>query len=350
MKMIIKLVTIVFIATTVFAQGGAPASKVVISKIIKKDIAENRPFLGTYYYDKVSNISSEVAGLVKHISISAGDTVNKGDILLTLDTQILDKDIELNKRKIEQIEIRIKNAEKNYKRMKDLFKKEAASEKDFEDIYDDYQELIKEKQIAQIELDKLFIQKEKSIIKAPFSGLTLTKSVDQGDWVNQGKSLINIGSKNDLFIKIPVAETLLQFIKKGTTLNITINAYNKHIQGKVIGIDPQADEKTKNVFLKVRVPYMENIAENMSATVFVPVSAKKSLKIIPREAIIKFQGKDFVYTIKDGKATILPVNIVTYLKNSVGADNPYFVEGMPVVVEGNERLKPDQAVMVTGEK
>ena len=51
---------------------------------------------------------------------------------------------------------------------------------------------------------------------------------------------------------------------------------------------------------------------------------------------------------KEGKAAILPVNIVTFLGKKIGADNPYFVAGMPVVIEGNERLRPDQAVTVEG--
>ena len=95
---------------------------------------------------------------------------------------------------------------------------------------------------------------------------------------------------------------------------------------------------------------MEKVAENMSATVFIPTSPKRLLSIIPRDALIKFKGQDFVYTVKDDKAVILPVNIVTYLGDTVGADNPYFAAGMPVVIEGNERLQPDQPVVIAGEK
>ncbi len=349
-KIAIGMAVLLIIATVTFAQDGPPAAKVVIAKIIQQDVAENRSLLGTYYYDRVSNVSSEVAGLVKSVSVRAGDTVRKGDLLLVLDTKILDKNIELNTRRIEQVTIKINNAERNYKRVQDLYRQEAASEKDYEDLYDRYQEFMKEREIAQIDLEKLLIQKEKSAIVAPFAGVVLTKSIDVGDWVNQGRALLNIGSKVDLFIRVPIAETLLQFVPTGEILNVTINAYNKQVQGTVVGIDPRADAKTKNVYLKVRVPYLENIAENMSASVLVPISAKKTLKIIPREAVIKFNGADFVYTIKDGKASILPINIVTYLENSVGADNPYFVPGMTVVVEGNERLRPDQAVTVIGEK
>ena len=347
---IVGIVVILLSVNMVLAQGPPPAAKVVIAKIVQQEVAENRSFLGTYYYDRVSNVSSEVAGLVNSVRVRAGESVNKGDLLLVLDTRILDKNIELNTHRIEQIAIKINNAERNYKRLQDLYKQEAVSEKNYEDQYDRYQELVKEREIAQIDLEKLQIQKEKSVIVAPFAGVVLSKNVDLGDWVNQGKALLSVGSKDDQFIRVPVAETLLQFIHTGVILNVTINAYNKQVQGTVVGIDPQADAKTKNVYLNVRVPYLENIAENMSASVFVPISAKKTLKIIPREAVIKFKGADFVYTIKDGKAAILPINIVTYLENSVAADNPYFVPGMAVVVEGNERLRPDQAVTVIGEK
>jgi multidrug efflux pump subunit AcrA (membrane-fusion protein) len=78
----------------------------------------------------------------------------------------------------------------------------------------------------------------------------------------------------------------------------------------------------------------------------VPASTKQQLSIISRASLVKFQGKDFVYTVKEGKAAILPVNIVAYLGDKVGVDNPYIVPGMPVVTEGNERLRPDQPVVV----
>ena len=71
--------------------------------------------------------------------------------------------------------------------------------------------------------------------------------------------------------------------------------------------------------------------------------------MIPRDALIKFQGNDFVYTIREKKAVMLPVNIITYLKNTIGADNEHFTEGMQVVVDGNERLRPGQSVAIDGE-
>jgi RND family efflux transporter MFP subunit len=334
--------------STVFAQDPPPA-KVVVASITQEDIFENRPFIGRLYYDTTSRVSSEVSGLVEVVAVREGELVRKDAPMIRLNTEMLDKEIDVNLVRIEQIDLQISHAEKNYQRLENLYRKEGVSEKVYEDALYTYEDNLKEKQIAELELKKLLIKLEKSVIKAPYDGIVMRKDVDSGDWVQQGKQLIQLGSTNDLMVKVPIAETLLQFVEVGSAVVVEIKAFNRELQGIIEAVDPVADAKTKNVFLKVRIPSQQNIAENMSATVYVPVSARKRLSIIPRDALVKMQGQDFIYTITDDKAAILPVNIVTFLGERVGADNPHFTEGMLVVVEGNERLRPDQPVVVTGE-
>jgi len=173
--------------------------------------------------------------------------------------------------------------------------------------------------------------------------------VETGDWVQQGKQLVSVGSVRDLIVLVPVDESTLQFITVGDRVPVALNAFNRELSGTVAQVVPVADARTKNIFIKIATEPLEGVAENMSATVFLPTSDRRELSIIPRDALVKFQGKDFVYTVKEGKAAILPVNIVTFLGDKIGADNPYFAAGMVVVVEGNERLRPDQPVTVAGD-
>nr|MBF0222399.1 efflux RND transporter periplasmic adaptor subunit [Desulfobulbaceae bacterium] len=339
---------IVVFGSTAFAQDPPPA-KVVTTAIVQQEVAENNSFIGVFDYDRTSHLSSEVAGLVTEVHISNGDRVKAGAPIVTINTEMLDLEIALTRSKIEQIELKINYSEKNYQRLNTLYLEKGVSEKVFDDAFYAYQDALKEKQIVSNSIAMLTIQKNKSIIYAPFDGVVLEKNIDVGDWVQQGKNLVLLGSVKDLIVRVPVAETLLQFTQSGQEVPVQINAFSTEITGTIDGFDPVADEKTKNIFLKVRIPRQDKIAANMSATVFVPTSMPKTVSLIPRDALVKFQGKDFVYTIKDGKASILPVNIVSYLGNMIGADNPYFAAGMPIVVEGNERLRPDQAVVVAGE-
>ncbi len=333
----------------VFAQGPPPA-KVVLAQVVQEEVAENQSVIGVIYYERVSEVSTEVAGLVEKVAVSQGDRVKKGELLVSLNTEILDQEIALARTRIEQIDLRIENSKKHFNRLEKLYKESGVSEKDYDDSLYNYQDAGMEKQATMQQLQKLLIQKKRSLIKAPFDGIILSKDVDSGAWVQQGKKLLSVGSINDLFVRAPIAEKLLQFINMGETVPVVLNGFNKEIKGVVEDIDPLADVKTKNVFLKIKIDPLPLIAQNMSATVFVPAGPKRMLSIIKRAALIKFQGKDFVYTVKDGKAAILPVKIVSFMGERVGIDHPAVQPGMSVVVEGNERLRPEQAVVVSGAK
>lgn len=352
MRIVRILLTVMLLAVAAghaVAAQEMPPAKVVVAEIGRREVSENRAFIGLLYYDRQSKVSSEVAGLVAAVQVRAGDRVRAGEPLVQLDTEILEQDIALGQTRVEQIELRIRHAEKNYRRLERLLSSEGVSEKEYEDVRHIYEDLIKERQIVAEQLAKLLITKRKSLILAPFDGVILEKNVGNGDWVQQGKELVSLGSVNDLLVRVPVAETGLRFVRFGEAVVVVLNAYDRELAGIIEGVDPVADPQTKNVFLRVRIPPQPEAAANMSATVFVPTGAKRELAIIPRDALVKFQGKDLVYTVQDGKAAMLPVNIVTYLGKTVGADNPELTAGLSVVIEGNERLRPGQAVLVAGE-
>jgi RND family efflux transporter MFP subunit len=350
MNMLSLVAALLLIGRPAAAAEGPPPARVVVGKVAQQEVAQNSSVIGLLYYERTSDISTEVAGLVKNVSVSQGDRVKKGDILVELNSEILDQEIALTKTRIEQADLRIANTQKNFKRLENLYNQAGVSEKDFDDAEYAFHDAQKEKQAGQDTLKKLLIQKRRSVISAPFDGIVLSKDVDSGAWVQQGKQLVGIGSSEDLYVRAPIAENMLQFVEIGATVPVTITAFDQQIPGTVIDIDPVADLKTKNVFLKIKIAPLPLVAQNMSATVHVPASMKQKLSVLPRAAVVKFQGKDFVYTVKEDKATILPINIVTFMGESVAVDNPYIIAGMGVVVEGNERLRPDQQVVIAGEK
>jgi len=323
-----------------------PPARVVISKIAQEMVAQNQSFIGTLYYERISHVSSEVSGLVKKINVRAGDRVEKGESLVHLDTQILEKEIQFHKNQIELVGLDIDHKQITFHRMATLYKKSSISEQAYDDANFFYQESLLKRFSAQTTLEKLLIQKRKSVINAPFDGIVLEKNVDSGDWVNQGKQLFDIGSVNDLFVRVPMAETLLKFVSIGQTVRVIINAYNREMTGTIENLSPTADAKTKNIFLKIRIPMLIKVAQNMSATVYIATGSKEKLSMISRDALIRFQGKDFVYAVKEKKAVRLAVHIVTFQGNRIGADNAHFTQGLPIVVDGNERLRPGQPVVI----
>jgi len=68
---------------------------------------------------------------------------------------------------------------------------------------------------------------------------------------------------------------------------------------------------------------------------------------VHKDAIVRRQGQAFVYVAKDGQAQIRPVQLGAAVGGRfevLGGLGP----GEPVVVRGNERLRPGQQIAVGG--
>jgi len=331
-------------------QPQMPASKVVITKVTEKEVARTNQVSGVVDYDKISSVSAEVAGLIDELYFEEGSFVKKNDILATLNTDFAQKDLDVLKRQLEENEINAENTKRNLERSETLYKSSSTSQKAYEDLLYSYKALLKKIDIAKINIQKLELQIEKSSIKSPFDGIILKKSKEVGEWIEHQTPIYTVASTNDTIVKVAVNEDIINYLVSGNDILLKITAVNKDITGKINGFVPVADIKSKTFVIKIKIPYFKNAIQNMSVTVHVPVSNKMKLKMISRDALISNEGKYFVYTVKDNKAEILPVHIVSYLGEYVGVDDPYIVSGMPVIVDGNDRLMPSQPVEIVGEK
>ena len=323
-----------------------PPAKVVVAQIQEKMVVENTPIVGVLYFDRVSSLSTEVAGLVRSVHFREGDRVKRGGVLLTLNTDFIDKDIELVETKIEQVGVQIEKTDKDLTRFKRLYRQQAIPEREYDDVGFKRRDLVKQRDALKKQLEIARLKKAKGVIRAPFNGVILAKKAEVGNWIAPGHELCRIGSSNDVFVKVPVAEELLVYSNKGDVVDVTVNAFDKKLKGTIAGIMPVADPRTKNVMLKIRLPRMEMAVENLSATVFVPVSGRKRLKLIPRDALVTLKGKDIVYTVNDNKAVPVPIHIVSFLGEFAGIKTSEIPDGAMVVVDGNERLRPEQPVEI----
>ena len=344
-KMILSVFTVIFLINAAPTSAQPPA-KVVVMKVFEKETAKTELIMGVIDFDKRSGISSEISGLIKSQDITEGAVIKKGFALVHINTDFIENSIAMTRKEIEQIEIKIKSAQRNLDRYDILLQKNITSKKIFEDFADQVKENIKQKEIATQKLARLRLEIKKAVIYAPFDGLILEKYKNEGEWLNPGEPVCLLASRDDMIVKVAVSEELIAFVQPGAKVGFTVPALNRKFTGKIIRFAPVADVKSKTFPIKIAAPYFKQALRNMSVAVNVPVSHKMKLKMMKRDALVLFQGKNFVYTVKDGKAKILPVNIVSYEDELIGVDNPYIVPGMPVVIDGNDRLRPDQAATV----
>lgn len=328
--------------------AGPPPASVVVTKVFEKEIARTVRIMGMVDFDEKSRLAPEISGLVVSQDMTEGALVKKGTVLLRLSPDFIRKDIEIIQQQIQQAGIKISNAARNLKRLESLYRQKVTSQKDYDDLSDTLKELVIEKRTLVRTLEKKELELAKTVIRAPFDALVLERYKTVGEWVSRDTPICLLGSVQAAMVKAAISENLVRFIRPGQDISLVITALNRPLKARLTAIVPVADPRSKTFQIKIAIPYFRDVIQNMSAAVNVPASARMKLRMIKRDALVRFQGKDFVYTVKDGAAKILPAQIAAVDGEYVGVAAPYIVAGMPVVIDGNERLRPGQPVKITG--
>jgi RND family efflux transporter MFP subunit len=345
MRWILGLLAALIIAAPAEAQQPPPA-RVAVTKIFEKELAPTTPLVGVVDFDRSAGLSSEISGLLAEHKMVEGAVVRTGDVLVRLNTDFTRKDIAIIDQQIAQVKIKIENTRKNLKRFETLFRQDATSEKQYDDLAFQLRELNVEEQALVVTRAKKSLELAKSEIRAPYDGLVVERFKDAGEWISPGVAVCRLAAVNRTVVKVPVSENLIRFVKAGQAVTVVIKALEREVTGKVKTIVPKVDPKSKTFELKVQIDYARGLLQNMTASVDVPSGMKRSLKMIKRDAMVRFQGKEFVYTVDDGLAKALPIRVVAVEGEYLGVDAPHIESGMPVVVDGNERLQPDQPVQI----
>lgn len=345
MRWVSSLLLVLIVAVPVAAQQPPPA-RVAVAEIFEKELAPTTPLVGVVDFDHNTGLSSEISGLLAEHKMAEGALVRKGDVLARLNTDFIRKDIAVIDQEIAQVRIKIENTQKNLRRFETLYRQDATSEKQYDDLAFGLKEQQVGEQTLNVRRAKKALELAKSQIRAPFDGLVVERYKDVGEWISPGDAICQLVAVNRTVIKVPVSEDLIRFVQPDQSVAVTISALDRALKGRVQAIVPKVDPKSKTFELKVRIDFLQGLLQNMTASVDVPSGKRRSLKMIKRDAMVRFQGKEFVYTVKDDQAKILPIQVVAVEGEYIGVDAPHIVAGMPVVVEGNERLQPDQPVQI----
>ena len=75
------------------------------------------------------------------------------------------------------------------------------------------------------------------------------------------------------------------------------------------------------------------------------VGEQRDALLVPKDAIVTQGPRQIVYAIRDGKAAPVSIQRTAFFEGSAVVEGP-LQKGEQVVIRGNERLQPGQAVQV----
>jgi Cu(I)/Ag(I) efflux system membrane fusion protein len=121
-------------------------------------------------------------------------------------------------------------------------------------------------------------------------------NIRPGFFVKPDKTLMVIGSLDEVWVEAEVFERQAPLVKTGMPVTMTLNYLpGKTWQGKVDYIYPTLDAKTRTIKVRLRFANAEReLKPNMFAQVAIHAQSVKEALLVPREALIRTGNSDRV--------------------------------------------------------
>lgn len=213
--------------------------------------------------------------------------------------------------------------------------------------------------MTQEQIHQLEDQLAKHSMYAPFDGYVVQESTEIGQWIMRGDPVVQIVELDYVDVQVPVLESYIPHLHVGDEAEVELDALpHRKFVGKITSIVPNADLRSRSFPVKVQLKneILEDgtclLKPGMTARLKLTVLESQQVRLIPKDALVLGGEQPQVFVLdpdskgsKQGKVRRVNVEIGVAVGSliQVGAS---LQTGELVVVEGNERLRPDQLAVI----
>lgn len=258
---------------------------VTTKKLIQTDSYQRKLiFTGEVMSINSSNISFELMGKINEINVDIGDKVIKGQALAQLDTRLLKARRDELLTQLEKNNTRLNLSKRTLTRSSQLNKKQYLSKQKLDELREQQQFLLVEKERLDITLYTTLLELEKATLKASFDGTISHRFHDIGDVVSPINQIFTLNDNHyEAHIGIPI-----QSIKNftiGDTHHLSING-NK-FNAEVIAINNKLDQVTHTIQIRFKLPNQQSLYQNEIVTLSTNEKVEQPGFWVPLSAIVE---------------------------------------------------------------
>jgi membrane fusion protein (multidrug efflux system) len=285
-------------------------------------------------------VTPEIAGMVSEISFESGAVVNKGDLLVRLDTSS-------EEAQLRAIEAQLELANINLNREQSLRKQNIGAQSDL-----DSAEALTKQTVANADAIKATIAKK--TIRAPFTGQLGIRQVNLGQYVDAGKPIVWLQTITPVYADFTLPQQALSQLSNGMPARLQIDAYpDRSFDGSLSAINPGLDQTTRSVSLRATFENPNQLLRpGMFARVELLLPAHQDVLIIPATSVIRAPSGDSVFVVEPGGADAKSGLKVRQQLVRIGREKGDFISietglkaGEHIVSSGQFKLRSGMAVV-----
>ena len=280
-------------------------------------------------------VRSEAAGRITEVGFAAGEEVTEGAVIFRLDDEA--EHIALDRARLMLTDAQ--DAQSRLDRLRQSGAASAVALREAELALRTAELAVRQ---AEFDLD----QRE---VLAPITGWIGLIEVEVGDRISNQTDLALISDRSEILIDFALPERVLAKLKPGMPLTAEPLALaGELIEGEVVAIDNKVDRTSRTVRILGRVPNDgDRLRDGMAMSISLGFEGDPFPMVDPLSVQWSSEGA-FVWAVRDGKATRVPVKIRQRNAESVLVEGE-LTEGEQVVTEGTQSLRPGSEVTIAGE-
>ena len=193
-------------------------------------------------------IKSKASGEILFLGAEVGDFVSKGSMLSQIDQRTPKNILDQSKSDLTASNVRLENAEAQFNRGKELHDKGSISDKDFEDIQENFAQAKSTLVRTQVTYENAKIALDDTVVRSPVSGTVISRPVEVGQVISSptqavggGTVLMTMADLSKVRVRALVDEIDVGKVSIGQKVSIKVAAYrDKEFFGTVSKIEPKA--------------------------------------------------------------------------------------------------------------
>lgn len=179
-------------------------------------------------------IAPKISGFITKVYVEEGQRVGKGQVLAEIDPRDYQNALAITKGQLGSAEARLREAESNFKRLKDLFNSGAISHQQYDSALKNYNESRARDEAIKAQVEQAELNLVYTKITAPSAGFIAKKSVEVGQLASPGVPLFGFVDGGERWVIANYKETEIADIKVGSGVEIKVDAIpGKTYKGKV---------------------------------------------------------------------------------------------------------------------
>jgi len=280
----VLLTLISIVAVPVLGQQ-SQATPVFVAEVTRENFYDEIEALGTLRANEYVALTSSVVELVTDIKFDDGQRVQKGDVLVVMDSSS-------EEALIEEEQSRINEARRQVERLQPLVKRNASSKS----LLDEAELELKTAQARLRELNTRLLERT---IRAPFDGILGFRNISIGTLLQQGTLITTIDDDSVMKLDFSVPEVFLGDLRPGLIIEATTSAYpDVSFKGHISSLDSRIDPITRSLSARA---LLDNTDHKLKPGLLMQVKLQgrpRDSLVIPEEALLVRGEQKYVYTIE----------------------------------------------------